>query len=126
MDEELSDKQPENPSQSDNTDQPPRRTSQRVHKPPIRYGVDEYADVASQPIAHGTFKTNEPTTLSEAMTSSNAKEWTAAAEAEYQSLIENNTWSLVKLPPGRSTVGCKWVLRLSTTAMGLLIGIKDV
>ena len=33
LDVELSDKQPENPSQSDNTDQPPRRTSQRVHKP---------------------------------------------------------------------------------------------
>ena len=45
------------------------------------------------------------------MTSSNAKEWTAAAEAEYHSLIENNTWSLVKLPPGRSTVGCKWVFK---------------
>ena len=27
------------------------------------------------------------------------------------SLISNNTWKLVDLPPGCKTIGCKWILR---------------
>ena len=27
------------------------------------------------------------------------------------SIITNNTWKLVDLPPGCKTIGCKWVLR---------------
>ena len=47
----------------------------------------------------------QPTDSEEALASNHAKEWKTAAEAEYQSLIEN---SLVKLPKGRETIGCKW------------------
>lgn len=30
---------------------------------------------------------------------------------EYSSLVENGTWSLVKLPNDRTPIGCKWVYR---------------
>ncbi len=35
--------------------------------------------------------------------------WKAAADSEYQSLIENKTWDLVELPSSRKPIGCKWV-----------------
>ena len=35
-----------------------------------------------------------------------------AADREYDSLIENDTWDLVELPAGRKTVGCRWVFKV--------------
>lgn len=32
------------------------------------------------------------------MTNDRAQEWKAAADSEYQSLLENDTWELVELP----------------------------
>ena len=34
-----------------------------------------------------------------------------AADAEYQSLVENETWELVELPCNRKPVACKWVFK---------------
>ena len=41
-----------------------------------------------------------------------SKEWKLVADAEYNSLMENNTWELVKLPEGRKVIGSKWVFRV--------------
>ncbi len=49
----------------------------------------------------------EPGTLKEAMMSSNAKEWQEAADLEYESLMENETWDLVELPKDRKAIGIK-------------------
>ena len=56
----------------------------------------------------------EPGTMEEAMTSEQAAQWKAAADAEIQSLEDNETWDLVKLPPGRKPVGWKWVFKIMT------------
>lgn len=37
--------------------------------------------------------------------SSNAKEWKEAADLEYESLLENETWDLVDLPKDRKAIG---------------------
>ena len=42
----------------------------------------------------------------------NAQEWWKAAQAECDSLIENETWEVVPLPEGRKTVSCKWVFKV--------------
>ena len=34
------------------------------------------------------------------LASDQAQEWKAAADLEYASLMENETWDLVELPPG--------------------------
>lgn len=38
--------------------------------------------------------------------------WLTAMKAEYDAFIENNTWSLISLPPNRVPIGCKWVFRI--------------
>ena len=54
----------------------------------------------------------EPNTLEEALTSDNASEWREALDSEYKSLMENHTWDLVDLPPGREAIPCKWVFKV--------------
>ena len=40
----------------------------------------------------------EPNTIEEALASEHAKEWREAADSEYKSLMEDETWELVELP----------------------------
>ena len=51
----------------------PRR-SERVKKPCIHYGIDEYADIACH-VALQAAEIEEPSTIEEALTSSNSEEW---------------------------------------------------
>nr|KYP36808.1 Retrovirus-related Pol polyprotein from transposon TNT 1-94 [Cajanus cajan] len=39
-------------------------------------------------------------------------------QSEYTALMNNNTWSLVDLPPHRHTVGCKWVFSIKENVDG--------
>ncbi len=43
----------------------------------------------------------EPQNIEEALTCENSKEWECAMQEEYDSLMTNNTWTLVPLPIGR-------------------------
>jgi hypothetical protein len=54
---------------------------------------------------------SDPTPLEEALSSIDSDFWREAINDEMDSLISNNTWKLVDLPPGCKTIGCKWVLR---------------
>ncbi|KAL4341630.1 hypothetical protein GQ457_08G017410 [Hibiscus cannabinus] len=46
--------------------------------------------------------------------------WKVAMEEEIQALERNNTWDLVPLPPGKKTIGCKWVYKTKLKADGTL------
>ncbi|CAI7887778.1 unnamed protein product [Closterium sp. NIES-53] len=46
--------------------------------------------------------------------------WLASREDEFQSHMENETWTLTNLPPGRKALDCTWVLRVKTDAEGRL------
>ena len=37
--------------------------------------------------------------------------WREAVNDEMDSILSNNTWVLVDLPPSSNTIGCKWVSR---------------
>ena len=54
----------------------------------------------------------EPQTMSKPQKTPDADAWKAAAEAEFESLAENQAWEVVPLPPGKETTGCRWVFKI--------------
>lgn len=57
-------------------------------------------------------------TYKEAVASNKSKQWRDAMDDEMKSLEENETFSLTKLPPGKQTVGGKWVYALKSDVNG--------
>jgi hypothetical protein len=53
----------------------------------------------------------DPNTYNEAMASRDAVFWGEVVNDEMDSILFNNTWVLMDLPPGSNTIGCKWVFR---------------
>ena len=84
-----------------------RLPSTRLKKRPERLIEEAYVSI-------------EPQTLREALSSPESEEWRAAMEEELQSLLANNTWTLVPLPPGRRAVKSKWVYKAKLDSEGNL------
>ena len=84
----------------------------RNRRPPERYG---------NPF---TFKTTqeetvtEPKTYKDAVSSTQAKYWKQAMQAEFESLEDNNTWTLVREPKDRKVLPGKWVYKVKYGADG--------
>ena len=109
--------QPEEEPVNEQQVQEPRRSG-RQHRPPSRY-VMEYADTATvDHVAYKACEIMEPRTIEDAFASDHAKEWKAAADSEYESLMKNETWELVELPQDREAIGCKWVFKVKYTSNG--------
>lgn len=53
-----------------------------------------------------------PNSLAEAEVLSDWKRWKAAIQEEISSLDRNKTWTVMKLPPGRTPISCKWVFKV--------------
>ena len=106
----------------------PRR-SERQRQPPVRFGYEEYADTMTAEhqvhhVAYNICQITEPITMEEALKSEYSKEWKVAADSEYKSLIENETWDLVELPDGEKPIGCKWVFKLKHASDGTVERFK--
>jgi hypothetical protein len=41
-------------------------------------------------------------------------------DEEYDSLIQNQTWELVPLPPGRNIVQCRWIYQTNMEVDGIV------
>lgn len=54
---------------------------------------------------------SEPGSYNEALASQEVSEWQQSMTEEYNSLIENGTWTLVDLPPGQSVVTSRWTYK---------------
>ncbi|CAI7741576.1 unnamed protein product [Closterium sp. NIES-54] len=63
---------------------------------------------------------HEPASMKEALAGDDRESWLASREDEFQSHMENETWTLTNLPPGRKALDCTWVLRVKTDAEGRL------
>ncbi|CAB4021125.1 retrotransposon, Ty1-copia subclass [Paramuricea clavata] len=75
-----------------------------------RHYHDEYAGITTaKHTALFVTEVEEPKTLKKALESDHAENWKTAADSEYQSLMETDTWELVELPPGRKAITCRWV-----------------
>lgn len=78
--------------------------------------------MASTAEDHFSDNPTEPSSLTEALSSSHSREWKAA---EYQSLVENGTWELVELPAGRTSIKCKWVFKTKRGSDGSVDRYKE-
>ncbi|CAJ2668100.1 unnamed protein product [Trifolium pratense] len=50
----------------------------------------------------------------------NDPKWIQAMKDEYQALMNNNTWTLVPLPPHKRAIGCKWIFRVKENPDGTI------
>lgn len=66
----------------------------------------------------------DPATVKDALSSDDAKSWHKAMQEEFSSLLENQTWSLVDLPAGKSPIKCKWVYKTKRNSNGDIIRHK--
>lgn len=53
----------------------------------------------------------EPNTRREALRRPDAQKWQSAMQDEYDSLIQNNTWTIVNRPTDQHVLSTRWVLR---------------
>ncbi|GJP44813.1 hypothetical protein CLOM_g4226 [Closterium sp. NIES-68] len=60
----------------------------------------------------------EPKNPKEAWEGPNGKEWKKTSDEEMGSIIENDTFDLVNLPPGRKAISSKWLFKRKTDADG--------
>lgn len=58
---------------------------------------------------------DEPATVSEALRDDR---WVAAMNSEYDALVWNHTWHLVRPPKGKNIIDCKWVYKVKRKADG--------
>ncbi|CAI7859718.1 unnamed protein product [Closterium sp. NIES-54] len=77
----------------------------------VRAGsVDEQCD--EEKIAHCYWAAvPEPKTLAEALSGPDAEKWKQSVKEEYDSLLENETWELCELPPGKKAISSKLIFR---------------
>lgn len=61
----------------------------------------------------------EPKTYNQALKGPDKDEWIAAMQQELNSISNQNTFELSKLPPGRNAIGCKWVFKLKNEPGGV-------
>lgn len=53
----------------------------------------------------------EPITWEKAMNGDDAHKWKAAVDKKMESLLENNTWTVIPYPNGKNIIESKWVLK---------------
>ncbi|CAI7742505.1 unnamed protein product [Closterium sp. NIES-53] len=53
----------------------------------------------------------EPKTLAETLSGPDAEKWKQSVKEEYDSLLENETWELCELPPGKKVISSKLIFR---------------
>jgi hypothetical protein len=54
---------------------------------------------------------DEPLNYFEAILSANREKWICAMHEEMESLEKNGTWDVVRLPPKKKAVKCKWIFK---------------
>ncbi|KAH9101333.1 hypothetical protein LEN26_015722, partial [Aphanomyces euteiches] len=68
--------------------------------------------------------TGLPSNIRQAHASPEKHEWIKPTDAEYNSLMQHNTWTLCELPPDHKPIGCRWIFTKKYTADGTLSRYK--
>jgi hypothetical protein len=114
--EESSDSEPESPAAAEESDDELIESAENT----IEVEYAQCTHVAY--VAHQDG--SELKSWSDAMKTDNAAKWKEAAEVEHAALLENGTWEIVKLPPGKKAIGCRWVWLIKRKADGSIERFK--
>ena len=95
----------------DGHESPALRKSNRARKP--SFWLRDSVTFAARASEH-----QEPPTYQEAFEGPEYRKWGEAIREEFGSHVDNGTWELAELPPGKNPITCKWVFRLKTNADG--------
>ena len=114
----------------------PQISKQRVRKPPAHlndYICNSLQSNVEHPISHSlSYSKISPSHLcyinnitkipipSNYAEAQNSKEWCDAVDTEIGAMESTNTWEITTLPPGKKSVGCKWLFTLKFYADGSL------
>lgn len=71
-------------------------------------------------LAFANIATFEPQTYQQAIDSPDASKWKQAMDEEYQSLLENKTWKLTKLPSNCTTIPTRWLFKVKHKGDGTI------
>ena len=85
------------------------RKSSRETKKPERFqaGFSAYTEEQDE---------LEPNSIDEALKSKEKDEWKEAIQSEFDSLKENDTWSIAELPSGKKTIKTRWIFKVKRNA----------
>lgn len=109
----------DNAEENDVVQQQDVRRSTRIRNVPDRLGTVTGDWWDSEELEYANLVNavrEEPTTFNEAINGENSLQWKDAVKSEYESLMKNDTWQLVDLPPGRNLVGSKWIFKIKRNA----------
>jgi hypothetical protein len=62
-------------------------------------------------VAEEVDNVQEPLNYLKAILSTDSEKWNGAMHEEMESLEKIGTWELVRLPPGKKAVKCKWIFK---------------
>jgi hypothetical protein len=96
---------------------PPVPSAALPAKPPVDRQIFDEIIVEPPPAlqvfstSYSTLPDGDPPTLADALRRPDANEWVNAMKDELKSIQDNGTWFLCDLPPGRKSIGTKWVFK---------------
>jgi len=67
---------------------------------------------------------NDHLTYYETISSSESNFWKEAIKIKIDSILQNQTWKLVYLPPGAKPIGCKWIFKRKYNPDGFIDNYK--
>ena len=67
----------------------------------------------------------DPLTYEEAIKSHDSSFWKEVIQEEMDSIMWNNTWVLVDLPPGSKPIGSKWIFKKKMKLMERLTNLRQ-
>ena len=109
------------PTEQGTSDLPPNTSEtpiERIRHSPYPLRVRRPKRQWESLISAESVDTYEPVNYADAMSSDEADLWKIAIKEEYDSLLQNKTWSLTKLPAGRIAIKSKWVFKVKHAANG--------
>jgi len=97
----------------------PTRCTTRISRPPGEWWKVKQTepviwsdDDEEDELANSASSISEPKSFAAALKTDQASQWRDAATLEFNILVGNDTWEIVKLPPGAKVIDSGWVFKV--------------